>query len=214
MASAKPRSKTQPVGITLLAGSTSTLDLGGGNVRTIPLTGKLKGTASARINITKPIPIKLVGGTIVPGPVAIFDDPACAATPLLATDPLSRVTLDKRHSSTSLLDPASGKVTGSAATRLRIVLDVRSDGCGGPLIPTGYADTFARFVVRGKLGPTTGLRMLELNSKRQPIRIQGCVTAGTPAKKCTKAPLGYKGTISVHLLVQVDLGPGTSPAVP
>jgi hypothetical protein len=206
--------KTQPVSITLLAGSTSTLDLGAGNVRTISLSGKLRGTTDGRIDLTKPIRVKLVGGQIVPGPVTVFDDPTCPATPLLTTDARSRVTLDKKRESTSVLDPKTGRVTGSAATRLRIVLNLRSAGCGGPLEPTGYADTFARFRVKGKIAPTTGLRSLELNSSTMPIEIQGCTTAGNPVKKCGGKPIGYRGKISVHLLVQVDLGAGTTRAIP
>jgi len=206
--------KTQPVFITLLAGSTSTLDLGAGNVRTIPLSGKLRGTTDGRIDLTKPIRVKLVGGQIVPRPITVFDDPTCPATPILATDPTSRVTLDKKRKSTSVLNPKTGRVTGSAATRLRIVLSVRSAGCGGPLEPTGYADTFARFTVKGKINPTTGLRSLELNSSTMPIEIQGCTTADNPVNKCRTKPIGYKGKISVHLLVQVDLGAGTTRAIP
>lgn len=211
---AKARKKTQPVAITLLAGSTSTLDLGSGNVRVIPLSGAIKGTADGRINITKPIHIKLTKLRIVPGPVTIFDDPTCPATPLLRTDPASLVTLDPKKKSTSVLSPKDGRVTGSAASRLRIVLNIRSAGCGGPLVPTGYADTFARFSVKGKLNPATGLTSLELNSSPQPIQIEGCTTAGAPASKCAGKPIGYRGKISVHLVVKVELGGPPAPTSP
>ena len=206
--------KTQPVTITLLPGSTSTLDLGGGNVREIALTGGLKGTANARIDITKTIPIKLTKASIVPAPITVFDDPGCPATPALATDSHSLVTLDRKRKSTSTLNPATGRVTGSAATRLRIALSVRSAGCGGPLVPTGYADTFQRFTVKGKIDPKTGLQSLVLDSSAKPIAIAGCTAAGDPAKKCTTKPLVYRGKISVHLVVKVELGGPPAPTSP
>jgi hypothetical protein len=213
LAPAKKR-KTQPVTITLLPGSTSTLDLGAGNVREIALTGGLKGTADAKIDITKTIPIKLTKASIVPAPITVFDDPACPQTPALATDSHSLVTLDRKHKSTSTLNPRTGKVTGSAATRLRIVLALRSAGCGGPLVPSGYADTLQRFTVKGKLDPKTGLQSLVLDSSTKPIAIAGCTTAGDPAKKCTTKPLVYRGKISVHLVVKVELGGPPAPTSP
>ena len=175
--------KTQPVTITLLPGSTSTLDLGGGNVREIALTGGLKGTANARIDITKTIPIKLTKASIVPAPITVFDDPGCPATPALATDSHSLVTLDRKRKSTSTLNPKTGKVTGSAATRLRIALSVRSAGCGGPLVPTGYADTFQRFTVKGKIDPKTGLQSLVLDSSAKPIAIAGLHVGRRPGEE-------------------------------
>jgi hypothetical protein len=213
LAPAKKR-KTQPVTITLLPGSTSTLDLGGGNVREIALTGGLKGTADAKIDITKTIPIKLTKASIVPAPITVFDDPSCPATPALATDSHSLVTLDRKHRSTSTLNPSTGKVTGSAATRLRIALSLRSAGCGGPLVPSGYADTFQRFTVKGKIDPKTGLQALVLDSAVKPIAIAGCTSVGDPAKKCTTKPLVYRGKISVHLVVKVELGGPPAPTSP
>jgi hypothetical protein len=196
---------TVPVSTTLLTGSQATLDFGSGNVRTIPLSGKVTGYVPGVIRINSDTRVLLKGGKIVPAPTDIFTD-ACASPALARTNPASSIFIDPSKTSSATLH-ADGSVTADTHVIIRLALDERS-ACGQPAFATGYTDNPVAVPLSGHVQAGTGLSNLELDSPPYPLHVGGCTTAGDPAKPCAGAPTGYDSTASVRLFVKIGIGAG------
>jgi hypothetical protein len=201
----KPAAKTStPLSVTLLDGSTATLDLGNGNVRTTAVTGTLKAAVPGGYRLGHDNTIVLTGGRLAVAPTDVLTDD-CAAPPIARTDPATAATLAPGTKSSAVVH-ANGTVTGAASVVLRTVLDFRSGPCGSAPATSGYADTPLTVALHGAIQMPTGLNGLTLDSGPQPVTLQGCLAPGTPTTKCAGAPLAYPATLSTHLVVKVVIG--------
>jgi hypothetical protein len=190
-----------PVTVTLLDGSTATLDLGGGVVRMAPLSGTIKGGIPGGYMLLKDNTFKLQSGLLSVGATDILTDD-CTAPPVARTNPATRVTLKP----SGAVVKTTGDVYSTAAVVLRTVLDLRSGGCGSEAVTGGYADTPLSVFLHGKIAKGTGLSALTLDSDPQVVTIAGCLAPGAPAAPCAAAPIGYPVTLTTHLVVKVAIG--------
>ncbi len=214
LAPAKKKSKTQPVTITLLPGSTSTLDLGGGNVREIALTGGLKGTANARIDITKTIPIKLTKASIVRRRRSRSSTIPAVPPPLR-----SRPTATRSSRSTASARAPRCSTPGAARLPARRPRACASRSASAPpaaagrwcrpATPTPSSASPSRARSTRRRAPVAGARL-----HRQAHRDRGLHHGGRPGEEVHTKPLVYRGKISVHLVVKVELGGPPAPTSP
>jgi hypothetical protein len=196
-----------PVAVDFLAGSKAILDLGEGNVRDVPLTGRLKGYITGKIDLTKDTTVTLASGEIKPGVTDLLTATCNGAQAVSARlNPASVVKLDPTAKNTATLK-VNGEVSAQASTIIRYVLDVAGSDCAAPLAPAGYSDLPASFSLKGKLGPTTGLTALELDSPAVPYTAGLCTTQGDPLQPCGGALTQMPITIATHLVSAVDLSP-------
>jgi hypothetical protein len=200
---AKPKVVRTPATTTLLPGSQATLDFGGGNVRTVALSGTVRGVIPTAIHINSDTTVDLTRGQITPAPTDIFTDD-CASPALAASDPASVIVLDPAKRSTATLH-ASGAVTATTNVIIRIALDERQ-ACGQPPFTTGYTDNPVSVPLAGHVVPATGLSNLELDSPAYPLTLAGCTTAGSPTTPCAGTPTTYDTTATVKLFVRIGIG--------
>jgi hypothetical protein len=202
----KPKPKPAlkiPVTVTVLDGSQAVIDFGDGNVRTVGLTGRINGFIRGQIRLSSDTTVTLTDGTLAVAPTDIFTD-GCASPPIARTNPATVITMDPAKPGTGTLK-ADGTVTADANVLIRVVADLRGpDGCGGPTVTGGYADSPAFVHLAGKVGDG-GLTSLTLASDPYPLTLNGCLTPGDPAAPCTQAPTAYPTTVTVTLKVLIDL---------
>jgi hypothetical protein len=199
----KPAPPKVPVTTTLLPGSQATLDFGSGTVRTIALSGSVKGYVSGLIRPNTDTTVNLVSGQIAPAPTDIFTD-SCPSPALIGSDPASTITIDPAKASTATLH-SSGEVTATTNVVIRLVLDERQ-ACGQPPFTTGYTDNAATVPLSGHVTPAGGLSSLELDSPPYTLTLAGCTTAGAPTTPCAGSPTTYSPTATVKLLVKIGIG--------
>jgi hypothetical protein len=200
---AKRKEKPRKVTVVLKPGSTATLDFGMGIVRTVPLTGTLRGRTTAPIDLTKnDFTIKLTRGAIAVGGADVFADPNCATRPLVSVSPRTRVLPGARHGLLAVVDLLHARLRSKAQVVVRTVALVPGgSACEAGQVPTGYADTPLTL----KLGADISsgqLRGVKLASPApQTVSIKACVTPGDPAKPCTGTPVGYQVALSTSLVL-------------
>ncbi|HEU4979228.1 MAG TPA: hypothetical protein VFT42_10065 [Solirubrobacteraceae bacterium] len=192
-----------PVTTTVLPGSQVSIDFGGGVVRTIPLTGTVKGYVPGLIHVNTDTTVVLTKARITPAPTDIFTD-SCSSPALVRSDPASTIGIDPSKTSTATLH-SSGAVTATTNVLIRLVLDERQ-ACGQPAFTTGYTDNAATVPLSGHVQPATGLANLELDSPPYPLTLTGCTTAGAPATPCAGSPTTYNTTATVKLFVKLSIG--------
>jgi hypothetical protein len=192
-----------PVTTTLLSGSAATIDFGGGTVRTIALSGSVKGFVKGLIRPNSDTTVTLGSGQIAPAPTDIFTD-SCPSPALVRSDPASAITIDPTKTSTATLH-ATGAVTASTSIVLRLVLDERQ-ACGQPSFTTGYTDNRVTVPLSGHVAAPGGLSNLELDSPAYPLTLTGCTSAGSPTTPCAGTPTSYSTTATVKLLVKISIG--------
>jgi hypothetical protein len=205
------KSSATPVVATLLGGSTASLDLGGGAVRTAPLSGVLRGVIPGGYRLSQDNTLALRSGHVAIGAVALLSD-GCATAPAV-TSALTTVGLAPATPATSLA-PAmpnavlhkTGVVSATVPVVLRTVLDVRSGPCGSATVPTGFADTPLTLDAFGRIRRGFGLNQLTLDSAPQPLTIQACLAPGAPTAACSTTPVAYPVSLSTHLVVNVKIG--------
>jgi hypothetical protein len=199
----KPAATKTPVAVTVLDGSQAIIDFGDGNVRTVGLTGKINGFIAGKIRLGSDIGVTLTDGSLAVAPTDIFTD-GCASPPLARTNPATVITMDPAKPGTGTLK-ADGTVTADANVLIRVVADLRGpDGCGGPTVTGGYADSAAFVHLAGKVGDG-GLLSLSLASDPYSLTLNGCLTPGDPAAPCSQPPTAYPTTVTVSLKISLDL---------
>jgi hypothetical protein len=191
-----------PVLVTVLDGSTATLDLGGGNVRTAPLGGTVRGVIAGGYRLSRDNAITLRAARVTVGSVALMSD-GCPTAPA-ATSLLTAAGLAPGAKAKAMFH-RTGVVTVVAPVVLRTVLDVRPGACGNASVPTGYADTRLTLRASGRIVRGTGLTRLTLDSAPAPLTVQGCLAPGMPSSACSTAPVAVPVTLSTHLEVNVRI---------
>jgi hypothetical protein len=197
-----------PVKIKILDGSKAVLDFGA-FIREAGLSGDLSGFIPGGYKLNQDNQISLTRGTIGLGVTDVFIDDACAGqvSSSIRTNQFSGVTLDPTRSSTSTV-LASGGVTATAYTRIKLALDMRNDdsGCNQPYISTGYQEFAKTFFFKGAIQKGTGLNKLALSSAPDPLDVEACLSPGTPTSPCNGFAIPLPIIVSVKLTVQVQIG--------
>jgi hypothetical protein len=191
-----------PVLVTVLDGSTATLDLGDGTVRTAPLGGTVRGVIAGGYSLGRDNAITLRSAHVTVGSVALVGD-GCDTAPA-ATSLLTAVGLAPGAKPKAMIY-RTGVVSVAAPVVLRTVLDVRPGACGTPSVATGYADTPLTLRAAGKIMRGTGLTRLTLESPPAPLTVQGCLAPGAPATACSTTPVAVPVTLTTHLEVGVRI---------
>jgi hypothetical protein len=200
-----PRSTATPVAITLLDGSSATVDLGNGLVRSVPLTGTAAGIMPLGYNLNQDNAILLTSARVALGATPLLDD-ACGTRPVAATSSLSALRLAPPPAQNAILVRRDGTVQAVVGGALRLVLDVRGKDCGAASAPTGWADTAFKVTPAGKLQRESGFSHLVLDSAPQPLPLTACLTPGDPALACAGPVLPLPATLSTHLVVNIKIG--------
>ncbi len=200
--------------LTLLPGSFATLNFGatpppGGTVdfgpsgtSTLTLSGTLTGYTIGRVGYIDVIPIVLTGGAVRAEPAELWWDNACggARSPTLRSSALGVVTLAPAHPTTVNIDANTALYTGTTSVRIRMPLERRVEGgCGLPFAPTGYADSFDTFTVRGEYGSKT-----RVDSPVHAVALQACLVPGDPSQPCAGATTAYGALLQVHLVLLTE----------
>jgi hypothetical protein len=193
-----------PVVATLLEGSHVTVDLGGGVVRTIPISGGMSGFIAGGYQLNRDNTITITKGTIAVAPTALLTDD-CAAPAIASTLPATSVTLDPARPSTAVVG-RDGTVTANLAAILHAILALRRpNGCGASTVPSGLADTALAMALGGKIQAGSGLARLQLTSAPTPVTIQACLTPGDPGVACAR-PTPVPATMTTDVTVNVRVG--------
>jgi len=196
-----------PVTTTVLDGSAATIDFGG-NVRTVPISGKLTGYVAGKIKLGTDITANLTGGSLSVAPTDFFTD-GCASPVWARSDPATKIMLDKTKKNTATLG-ANGSITSNASVIIRAALDTRpQNACDQPLAQTGYTDSPAFVALHGQVGQG-GLTSLELTADPYPLTLNACMTPGPPTLPCYGTPVAYPTTATVVLKVALSLGKPTT----
>jgi hypothetical protein len=200
---AKRKERPRKVTVTLKQGSTATLDFGMGIVRTLPLSGTLRGKTTAPIDLTKDdFKIKLTRGSIaVPG-TDVFADPNCPARPLISVSGRTRVLPNPKTGLLATVDLLNARLRSKARIVVRTVTRVANPGgCDSGQAETGYVDTPVTLRLGGDISSGQLLGVELASPAPQKVIIKACVTPGDPAKKCTGTPVGYQVTLSTSLIL-------------
>jgi hypothetical protein len=193
-----------PVTITLLEGSTATLDLGDGQApRTVPLSGGAAGLILGGYRLNRDNVVRIQAATVKLGAAPVLTD-GCP-TPVAAVDPISVLRIDPLKYNNVTIGK-DGNVTAAVAAVLRLVLDTRAGGCPGTVSSTGYATTALIVRPAGTVVPGLGLTTLTLDSPPQWLQVGGCLTAGSPTLACATAPVPVAATLRTHLVVTMKVG--------
>jgi hypothetical protein len=197
-----------PVTTTVLAGSSATIDFGGGISRTVGLSGKLTGYIPGKIHLGADTKAILTGGSIAVAPTDFFSD-GCASPVWARSDPATSITLDKTKANSATLH-ADGAITSNANVVIRAVLDTRPENaCDQALAQTGYTDSTAFVALHGQVGQG-GLTNLQLTADPYPLTLNACMTPGIPTYPCTGTPTAYQTTATVLLNIALGLGKPTT----
>jgi hypothetical protein len=192
-----------PVTITLLEGSTATLDMGDGQARTVPLSGGATGLILGGYRLNRDNVVRLQGATVKLGAAPVLTD-SCPAPPA-AVDPISALQMD-RLKGNNLTIHRDGSVTAAVGAFLKLVLDTRAGDCGAPVSATGFATTALIVRPAGTISPLSGLAGLELDSPPQQLAISACLAPGSPTLACSAAPVAVPATLRTHLVVNLKIG--------
>jgi hypothetical protein len=195
-----------PVKINILDGSYALLDFGAFQ-RQAPLTGSFKGFIPGKIQLASDNQVNLTGGSIAIGETPVFIDDSCngQVSAAIRTGDPTLVTLDPTRTSVATLF-ASGTVTSTAYTKIRLPLDLRNDddGCNKPYITTGYSEFTQTFFLKGKVGDG-GLTALTLTSAPDTLDVVACLAEGQPTQPCNGFQIPLPILVSTKLRVAIDL---------
>jgi len=195
-----------PVNITILPGSYANLDFGAFQ-RQAPVSGKFKGFIPGRIQLNADTQVTLTGGSLTLDPTAVFIDDACNGdvTASIRTGSPTTVGLDPTRTSVATLF-ASGTVTSTAYTLIRLPLELRNDddGCDKPYITTGYSEFTQTFFLKGKVGDG-GLTSLTLTSAPDTLDVVACLSPGQPTQPCNGFQIPLPIIVSTKLKAAIDL---------
>jgi hypothetical protein len=196
-----------PVKINILDGSYANLDFGAFQ-RQAPVSGTFKGFIPGKIHLDSDTQVNLTSGSLTLFPTPIFIDNDCEGevSAAIKTGQPTKVLLNPTKSSVATLF-ASGTVTSTAYTTIRLPLDLRNDdtGCNSPYITTGYTEFDQTFFLKGKVGDG-GLLSLTLTSAPDIIDVVACLSQGQPTQPCNSGfqiPLPI--LVSTKLKVSIDL---------
>lgn len=196
-----------PVTITILDGSTATLDFGAFQ-RQADVTGALKGFVPGGIQLGTDFQITLTSGQLQLGQTPIFIDDDCngQVSASIRTGNPTTVQLDKTKTSTSNVN-ANGTVTATANMLVHLPLDLRNDdnGCNSPYITTGYTDWQETFFLKGRLDPKLALSRLRLVSAPDLIDVPSCLSPGVPTSPCNGFVIPIPVQISTEIFASVKL---------
>jgi hypothetical protein len=166
-----------PVKINILDGSYALLDFGSFQ-RQAPVSGSFKGFIPGKIQLASDNQVNLTGGSLTIRQTPVFIDDSCGGqvSPSIRTGTPTTVGLDPTRQSVATLF-ASGTVTSTAYTLIRLPLDLRNDdtGCNSPYIPTGYSQFAQTFFLKGKVGDG-GLTALTLTSAPDVMDVVACLS--------------------------------------
>ena len=207
----KNRSNTvlgTPVTITLLPGSTATLDFQAFQ-RTTGLSGTVKGYSPGKINLNSDVNFTFTSARLNVEPAAIFIDDACfgEVSASIQTNPNTYAILDSSKDSTGTLS-ANTDIVASQALILRVPLDLRNDdtGCHSPYLTTGYSEMKFRVVLGGRLGSGNGSLIANLRSSSQFVDADACLQLGDPKLPCTGLQIPFPFFVATHVIGRIDLG--------
>jgi hypothetical protein len=196
-----------PVTITLLDGSTATLDFQSFQ-RTTALSGAVKGFSPGKINLNSDVNFTFTSARLNVAPTGIFIDDDCngEVSASIQTDPNTYAILDGTLSNTGTL--TGNSIVASENLILRVPLDLRNDntGCHNPYLTTGYAELRFRVTLGGKLGSQNGQLVATLNSAEQFVDADACLALGDPTKPCDGFAIPFPFFIATHVVGRVDLG--------
>lgn len=195
----------QPVKITLLDGSAATLDFGSFQ-RVTALTGEFKGFVAGGFQLSRDNQITLTGGSLSMAPTDVFIDDDCGGqvSASIRTGSPATVRLDPTRKSVSTV-LASGSITTTAYTIIRLPLELRNDdgGCNQPYITTGYTDMKKTFFLSGKIESSTGLTRLSLRSAAEPFDVDACISPGPSTAPCSQFSVPMSIMLSTKLVVAI-----------
>ena len=195
-----------PVRISILPGSYANLDFGAFQ-RQAPVSGTFKGFIPGKIQLNSDTQVTLTGGSLTLDPTAVFIDDACNGdvSSSIRTGNPTTVGLDPTRTSVATLF-ASGTVTSTAYTIIRLPLDLRNDddGCDKPYITTGYSEFSQTFFLKGKVGDG-GLTSLTLTSAPDTIDVVACLSPGQPTQPCNGFQIPLPILVSTKLKAAIDL---------
>jgi len=195
-----------PVRISILPGSYANLDFGAFQ-RQAPVSGVFKGFIPGKIQLQSDTQVTLTGGSLTLDPTAVFIDDVCNGdvSAAIRTGNPTTVGLDPTRTSVATLF-ASGTVTSTAYTIIRLPLDLRNDddGCNKPYITTGYSEFSQTFFLKGKVGDG-GLTSLTLTSAPDTLDVVACLSPGQPTQPCNGFQIPLPILVSTKLKVAIDL---------
>jgi hypothetical protein len=195
----------QPVKINLLDGSEALLDFGSFQ-RVTKLTGEFKGFVAGGFQLSRDNQITLTGGALSMAPTDVFIDDDCGGqvSASIRTGSPATVRLDPTRKSVSTV-LASGNITTTAYTIIRLPLELRNDdgGCNQPYITTGYTDMKKTFFLSGKIESSTGLTRLSLKAAAEPFDVDGCITPGPSTAPCSQFSVPMSIMLSTKLVVAI-----------
>jgi hypothetical protein len=195
-----------PVKISILPGSYANLDFGAFQ-RQAGVSGVFKGFIPGKIQLASDTQVTLTGGSLTLDPTAVFIDNDCGGdvTSSIRTGNPTTVGLDPTRTSVATLF-ASGTVTSTAYTIIRLPLELRNDddGCNKPYITTGYSEFNQTFFLKGKVGDG-GLTSLTLTSAPDTLDVVACLSPGQPTQPCNGFQIPLPILVSTKLKVAIDL---------
>ena len=195
-----------PVSVTVLPGSFALLDFGAFQ-RQAPVTGKLRGFVPGKILLNSDIQMTLNRGSLNLARTAVFIDDDCngQVSAAIRTGSPTTIGLNTARTTTATLF-ASGTVTSTVYTNVRLPLDLRNGdfGCNAPYLSTGYREFEKTFFLRGKVG-AGGLTKLVLTSPPDDLAVEACLAPGSPTQPCNGFAIPLPILVSTKLTVSVDL---------
>jgi hypothetical protein len=195
-----------PVKISILPGSYANLDFGAFQ-RQAPVSGTFKGFVPGKIQLNSDTQVTLTSGQLTLDPTAVFIDDVCngQVSAAIRTGNPTNVGLDPSRTSVATLF-ASGTVTSTAYTTIRLPLELRNDddGCNKPYITTGYSEFNQTFFLKGKVGDG-GLTSLTLTSAPDTLDVIACLSPGQPTQPCNGFQIPLPILVSTKLRVSIDL---------
>ncbi len=196
-----------PVTITLLQGSTATLDFQA-FTRTTDLSGTVKGFSPGKINLNSDVNFTFTSARLNVAPTGVFIDDACngEVSASIETDPNTYALLDDSKSNIGTL--TGNSIVASENLILRVPLDLRNNdtGCHDPYLTTGYAEIPFRVTLGGKLGSQNGSLVANLTSAEQFLDADACLSLGDPTQPCNGLAIPFPFFIATHVVGRVDLG--------
>jgi hypothetical protein len=207
-ATSSSSSQGQPVKIKLLTGSQALLDFGSFQ-RVTALSGQFQGFVPGGFQISKDNQMTLTQGSLSLAPTDVFIDDDCGGqvSASIRTGSPATVRLDPTRKSTSTV-LASGAITATAYTIIRLPLELRNDdgGCNQPYITTGYTDMNKTFFLSGKIQSGTGLNKITLSSASEPFDVDGCISPGPSTAPCSQFSVPLSLMLSTKLVVAITFG--------
>jgi hypothetical protein len=195
-----------PVKINILDGSYALLDFGAFQ-RQAPVSGSFKGFIPGKIQLASDNQVNLTGGSLTLAQTPVFIDDSCngEVSASIRTGTPTTVGLDPTRTSVATLF-ASGTVTSTAYTTIRLPLDLRNDdsGCDSPYVTTGYSEFSQTFFLKGKVGDG-GLTALTLTSAPDTLDVVACLSRGQPTQPCNGFQIPLPILVSTKLRVSIDL---------